>query len=128
VGSGSVQGQGSGSYTSITKEQITSLVPVNGLGSTQSFYLTLSTKDMIYRTTASGSKADEVVQQSGSVVELYEGNSVQAFPFPMSGTDGAYIGPSQFIGAIHYDVLPCKPLSSYGIIYTLPCPIIPTIR
>lgn len=127
MGRGTVKGRGLGSYTSIPRGLITP-IPVDGLGSTRSFYLSLNTKDMIYRSAASGSSADEAVQQSTSELELYEGESVHEFPFPMGNVDGAYLGPNQFIGAIHYDTLPCKPLSAYGVMYTLPCPIIPTIR
>jgi hypothetical protein len=83
----------------------------------------------MYRTTATGSKADEMVQESTEDLELYEGESVHEFPFPVkSSNDGAYGGPHQFIGAIYFDTLPCKPLSDYGVLYSLPCPILPTIR
>jgi hypothetical protein len=37
---------------------------------------------------------------------------------------GAYAGPSQFLGVIHYDTIPCGPKS--GTVYTLPCPALPT--
>ena len=34
--------------------------------------------------------------------------------------------PRQFLGAVYYDRLPCKPFSSYGRINELPCPTLPT--
>lgn len=125
MGKGTVKGQGTGSLTSITSDLITP-IPMDGQGSTRAFYLSLSTKDMITRVTSTGSAADEMVQQATDEVLLYEGESVNAFPFPAE-TDGAYAGPHQFIGAIHYDTVPCKPFEAQGYIYTLPCPVIPTI-
>ena len=127
IGKGTLRGAGLGQYTSIPRNLITP-VGVEGLGTTRSFYLTLSTKDMYYRVGGSGSQPDEVAQQATSNLELYEGESVMNFPFPMGDIEGAYIGPSQFLGAIYYDTLPCKPLDKYGVMYTLPCPILPTIR
>lgn len=121
-----VKGQGLGSYTSIPKGLITP-IQVDGLGATRSFYLTINSKEMHYRTTGIGSAPNVAIQQSSSNLQLYEGESVHEFPFPMA-SDGAYMGPHQFLGNIYYDTLPCKPLSDYGVLYTLPCPIIPTIR
>ena len=114
-----------GSLTSIPPELITP-VPIDGMGGVRAFYLTLDTKDMIYRV-GGGSVVDEVVQQSSEELEIYEGESVQAFPFPGAEESGAYVGPSQFVGTVHYDTLPCRPLEAYGVLYTMPCPIIPTI-
>ena len=126
IGKGIVKGKGLGSYTSIPKGLITP-IQVDGLGTTRSFYLTINSKEMYYRTTGIGSAPDVAIQQSSSDLQLYEGESVHEFPFPMDG-NGAYMGPHQFLGNIYYDTLPCKPFSDYGVLYSLPCPIIPTIR
>ena len=87
IGQGSVVGMGIGTYTSIPLEKITP-VTVDGLGGVRSFYLTLSTKDLIYRTTSAGSTSDEAVQQSTEELEVYEGENVQAFPFPLERVEG----------------------------------------
>lgn len=126
AGKGTIQGQGLGQLTSITSDLIDSL-PMDGQGSSRAFYLTLSTKDMIFRATGSGTAPDEMAQLVSDEIELYEGESVQAHPFPDGQTAGAYMGPAQFVGEIHYDTVPCKPIEDHGTIYSLPCPIIPTI-
>jgi hypothetical protein len=125
IGKGTVTGQGMGSLTSISSDLI-SPIPMDGKGSIRAFYLTLRTKDMVFRVTSTGSSADEMVQLASDEIEIYEGESVQAFPFPDGETAGAYTGPSQFIGTVHYDTVPCKPLEVHGTIYALPCPVIPT--
>lgn len=91
----------------------------------RSFYLSFTTNDMIYRVGGTGSVADEVIQEASSELELYEGESVEAFPFPLEGTASAYAGPNQFIGVVYYNTLPCRPLKEP--LYSLPCPLIPTI-
>ena len=126
IGKGSILGKGLGSLTSIPRDLI-SPVGVDGLGQMRSFYISLSTNDMIYRVEGTGSKSNEAVQQASTELELYEGESVHGFPFPASSTEGAYIGPSSFIGSIIYDKLPCKPLSDYGVLYCLPWPFIPSV-
>lgn len=126
VGKGAITGKGMGRLTSITPDLIDP-IPIDGQGSTRAFYLTLNTEDLVFRMTASGSAPDEVVQVASDEVEIYEGESVQTFPFTEGGAPGDYVGPSQFIGAVHYDSLPCKPFDDHGTIYNLPCPIIPTI-
>lgn len=124
IGKGTVKGQGIGTLTSITSHLINP-IPMDGRSSTRAFYVTLQTKDMLFRAIGSGSEADKMVQLASDQVELYEGESVHGFPFPDQST-GAYAGPHQFIGAVHIDTVPCKPLDIQGYVYTLPCPVIPT--
>lgn len=124
VAKGVVTGSGLGSYTSIVMEEP---IPMDGKGSVRAFYVSFGVKDMMFRMTAVGANPDEAIQQSTDELELYEGEAVQAFPFPESDVAGGYMGPAQFVGAIRYDTAPCKPFEVHGYVDVLPCPVIPTV-
>ncbi|KAL7551102.1 hypothetical protein ACHAWF_014297 [Thalassiosira exigua] len=114
-----------GEYTSVPDD---AFVPVNmpgggGPDGTRAFYITLNTKDMIYAEDGQGSATDMSVQSSTAELEIYEGEAVLSYPFPDPSQAYFYRGPYKFVGAIHYDRLPCKPFSRYGPILELPCPV-----
>ena len=131
VASGTTRGQGSSGYTSIPDAMFTPVSIPGGSDDdgTRAFYLTLNTKELVYKLGESGAAvADKQTQATSEELEVYEGESIMSYPFPDAETQSYfYRGPRQFVGVIHYDRLPCKPFSLYGQVDALPCPIIPTI-
>jgi hypothetical protein len=126
---GVVVGNGLGGLTSI---ELDDGIPMDGKGSSRAFYLTLSSPDLIYRlssttTATTGNNNEMMLQLSTDELQLYEGESVHAFPFPESDAPNAYSPQAQFVGAIRYDTAPCKPFEVHGYVDTLPCPVIPTV-
>jgi len=129
VAKGTTEGKGIGKYTAIPEESFMPLTIPGGGGDqgTRAIYITLDTKSLIYKI-GEGVYADEVVQVSTPDVDVWEGESVLAFPFPDAVEFPMfYRFPRQFLGAIHIDRLPCAPFSLYGPVYgDLPCPKVPT--
>jgi len=127
IASGTVEGRGFGRYTAIPEDMFTQVSIPGGGGErgTRAFYLTLTTIDLVYKK-GSGADSDQLVQAKNPDLEVYEGEGVLFYPFPDPSDAYYYRGPRQFLGAIHYDRLPCKPYSAFGDIMELPCPDLPT--
>ncbi|KAL7467260.1 hypothetical protein ACHAXS_007511 [Conticribra weissflogii] len=127
IASGTVRGRGLGRYTSIPDDLFTP-ISINGGGGeagTRAFYLTLHSINLVY-TLGDGQDSDMVAHAANQDLEIYEGEGVLSYPFPDPSDVYFYRYPRQFLGAISYDRLPCKPYSAYGPIVELPCPLIPT--
>lgn len=83
IASGSVQGRGIGRYTAIPEEDFTPVSIPGGGGNdgTRAFYLTLDTKELIYKI-GEGSSSDSAVQYENEDIEIWEGESVLFYPMP----------------------------------------------
>eukprot|EP01082_Thalassiosira_pseudonana_P006809 g14891.t1 g14891 contig21:95760-96938(+) len=107
VASGTTRGQGSSGYTSIPDAMFTPVSIPGGSDDdgTRAFYLTLNTKELVYKLGESGAAvADKQTQATSEELEVYEGESIMSYPFPDAETQSYfYRGPRQFVGVIHYD-------------------------
>jgi len=133
IASGTVMGRGIGRYTSIPEETFTPVSIPGGAGEdgTRAFYLTLESIDLVYKlvTVNDGSDAsmsDERLQAETEDISIYQGEGVLFYPFPDPAEPYYYRYPRAYLGAIHYNRLPCAPLSLYGVVNELPCPLVPT--
>ena len=132
IAEGTVKGRGVGRYTSIPPETYTPVSIVGGGGEegTRAFYITLNSIDLVYKL---GKKEDGLIVASDARshaetddIEIWEGEGVLFYPFPDPADTFFYRYPRQYLGAIYYDRLPCRPFSSYGVQKDLPCPELPT--
>jgi len=132
VASGTVKGRGIGRYTSIPEELYTPVSIPSGGGETgtRAFYLTLKSNQLVY-------KLGEVQEDSVAVsdsryhaytedLDIWEGEGILWYPFPDPSEVIYYRMPRQYLGAIYYNRLPCRPFSMYGTVNELPCPLVPT--
>ena len=129
IASGSVKGRGIGRYTSIPEELFTPVSIPGGGGEegTRAFYISMDTKDLVYKI-GEGTSSDIIVQAGDQDVEVYEGEGVLFYPFPSAEDLYFYRYPRQFLGTIQYDRMPCKPYSLYGLVLDITdgCPKVPT--
>jgi len=133
IASGTVKGRGFGQYTPIP-EELFKPVSILGDGGTRAFYLSLESNQLVYRigvgsTEAGVPDSDMEIQYSNEDIEIWEGESVLSYPFPsvaQVAQANYYRFPRAFLGTVRYDRMPCKPLSLYGPVFDLPCPLVPT--
>jgi len=127
IAEGSVEGRGLGRYTQIPDDTFTPVSIRGGGGEdgTRAFYITLDSKELIYKL-GNGPDSDVDVHASSAELEVYEGEGVLTYPFPAVAEISYYRYPRQYLGTIHYDRLPCKPYSVFGHVMDLPCPDMPT--
>eukprot|EP00579_Thalassiosira_antarctica_P008221 CAMPEP_0201877728 /NCGR_PEP_ID=MMETSP0902-20130614/9073_1 /ASSEMBLY_ACC=CAM_ASM_000551 /TAXON_ID=420261 /ORGANISM="Thalassiosira antarctica, Strain CCMP982" /LENGTH=1207 /DNA_ID=CAMNT_0048405235 /DNA_START=83 /DNA_END=3706 /DNA_ORIENTATION=- len=132
VASGKVKGRGNGRYTSIPEELYTPVSIPGGGGEdgTRAFYLTLDSNQLVYKL---GEVEEDIVAVSDSKshadtedLEIWEGEGILWYPFPDPSEVIYYRMPRQYLGAIYYNRLPCRPFSMYGTVNELPCPLVPT--
>ena len=128
IAQGTVQGRGIGRYTGIPEEIFTPVTVPGGGGDegTRAFYLTLDTKDLVYMKGEPGAMSDTRAHASTDDLEIWEGESILWYPFPDPSERMFWRYPRQFLGALYYNRLPCRPYSLYGRVDTLPCPLVPT--
>ncbi len=127
IASGVVTSAGYGKFTSIPENTFTE-VSIPGRGGERAFYLTLNSMDLIYRESeVESTESDSRVTASSPELEIYEGEAVLSYPFPDPNQAYLYRSPRQFLGAVQYDRLPCKPFSLYGPVIDLPCVAMPTM-
>jgi len=93
---------------------------------TRAFYLTLTTINLVYKLGTGGFAPDTKYHHDSPDIEIWEGEGVLFYPFPDPAQAYFYRSPRQYLGAIYYDILPCKPFSTYGPVMELPCPNVPT--
>ena len=132
VSTGSLTSYSYGNLISIPEEEFATNTTISipgggGEEGTRAFYLTLNTKDLVYQPFRNEgnqlvTKADSKVHSSSPELEIYSGEAVLGYPFPQSSQSYLYRAPQEFVGAIYYDRLPCKPFSMYGVVQDLPCP------
>jgi len=98
IAGGKVMGQGSSRPTPIPEE---SFIPVDveGNGGFRSFYITLTTPDIRYRTGA-GTSDGQLTYVDSSVLSIYEGLGVILYPKPTDIVN--FMKPRNFLGDIHY--------------------------
>jgi len=130
IGSGTIKGRGIGRYTAIPPELFTQVSIPGGGGEkgTRAFYLTLTTINLVYKLGTGGITPDTKYHSDSPDIEIWEGEGVLKYPFPdPEEANGVfYRSPRQYLGAIYYDIMPCKPFSMYGPVMELPCPLVPT--
>ncbi|KAL7491165.1 hypothetical protein ACHAWT_000602 [Skeletonema menzelii] len=128
IGGGTVKGRGIGRYTAIPPEMFTPVSIPGGGGEkgTRAFYLTLTTINLVYKLGTDGAAPDTSYHHDSPDIEIWEGEGVLFYPFPDPAQAYFYRSPRQYLGAIYYDILPCKPFSMYGPVMELPCPNVPT--
>jgi len=125
---GSVKGRGIGRYTAIPEETFTP-VSIPGGGESRAFYLTLDTINLVYKYGTKGEPSDTKYHHDSPDIEIWEGEGVLFYPFPDPSEAYFYRAPRQYLGAIYYDRLWCKPYSLYGDLDKLDemkCPRVPT--
>ena len=127
IAQGTVTGRGIGRYTAIPDETFNAVhIPGGGEEKgTRAFYITLDKKELVYKL-GTGTDSDLLMHDSTADLEIYEGEGVLGYPFPDISEYYYYRYPRQYLGAIHYDRLPCKPYSAFGDVFDLPCPDMPT--
>ena len=130
IGSGTIKGRGIGRYTAIPPEMFTQVSIPGGGGDkgTRAFYLTLTTINLVYKLGTGGFAPDTKYHHDSPDIEIWEGEGVLFYPFPDPAEAYFYRSPRQYLGAVYYDILPCKPFSTYGPVMELPCPNVPTGR
>eukprot|EP00986_Skeletonema_menzelii_P008552 scaffold3643_cov132-Skeletonema_menzelii.AAC.2 len=133
IASGLVKGAGYGRYTSIPTELFTPVSIPGGGGDkgTRAFYITLNTKDLVFKLESRGvndGATDTKVVASSPDLEIYNGKAVLSYPFPNPMETWFYHSPRSFLGVVTYDRLPCKPFSLYGPVDDLPCGDMPTMK
>mmetsp|Transcript_11107 Transcript_11107/g.22093 ORF Transcript_11107/g.22093 Transcript_11107/m.22093 type:complete len:1137 (-) Transcript_11107:90-3500(-) len=128
IGSGTIKGRGIGRYTAIPPEMFTQVSIPGGGGDkgTRAFYLTLTTINLVYKLGTGGFAPDTKYHHDSPDIEIWEGEGVLFYPFPDPAEAYFYRSPRQYLGAVYYDILPCKPFSTYGPVMELPCPNVPT--
>lgn len=125
---GSTKGRGIGRYTAIPEDTFTP-ISIPGGGESRAFYLTLDTINLVYKYGEKGDPSDLRYHHDSEDIEIWEGEGVLFYPFPDPSQAYFYREPRQYLGAIYYDRLPCKPYSLYGDIDVLAdekCPRVPT--
>lgn len=132
VATGMVRGAGYGRYTSIPPELFAPVSIPGGGGTkgTRAFYLTLNSKDLVYKMGNVGNTGatDNRVSAASPDLEVYNGKAVLSYPFPNPAQAWLYHSPRVFLGVVTYDRLPCKPFSLYGSVDELPCGDVPTMK
>jgi len=125
IANGTTMGRGVEQHTAIPEEMYTPVsIPGGGEdnGGIRSFYLTLDKRELVYKrgSVQDGESADSdaFMHHGSSDLEIWEGEGILSYPFPDSGEDTLYRKPRQYLGAIYYDRLPCRPSSLYAN-YTL---------
>ena len=98
VASGRVMGEGSDRTTPIPRD-VFSPVEVDGDGSYQSFYVTLTTPDIRYRP-GTGSTDLQEIYAATDELEVMEGVGVILFPMPDNVAN--FLAPRRFLGNVHY--------------------------
>jgi len=132
IATGTVQGSGIGRYTSIPPELYTPVAIPGGGGEegTRAFYLTLQSIDLVYKlgTILDGDSgySDERPHAETEDIAIYQGEGILWYPFPDPEEVIFYRYPREYLGAVYYNRLPCRPYSLYGVINELPCPLVPT--
>jgi len=104
--SSATQGGGGNNFVQIPFEEFTS-VAIRGGGESRSFYITLTTKDIMYKRGKVGSSSFRV-QVENPDIELYEGAGVLVYPFSEATESYHYSKPRGFLGRIWYERNPCK--------------------
>ena len=128
IAAGTTKGRGIGRYTAIPEEMYTP-VSIPGGGESRAFYLTLDTINLVYKYGLPGDPADGKYHHDSPDIEIWEGEGVLFYPFPDPSEAYFYRQPRQYLGAIYYNRLPCRPFSLYGEIDFLDegkCPRVPT--
>eukprot|EP00571_Detonula_confervacea_P005871 CAMPEP_0172330022 /NCGR_PEP_ID=MMETSP1058-20130122/61177_1 /TAXON_ID=83371 /ORGANISM="Detonula confervacea, Strain CCMP 353" /LENGTH=1318 /DNA_ID=CAMNT_0013047219 /DNA_START=179 /DNA_END=4138 /DNA_ORIENTATION=- len=129
IATGTTKGRGIGRYTTIPQESFTEVsIPGGGdEGGTRAFYLTLNTRELVYKLGAPDvTLSDSMAHVETPDIEVWDGEGVLFYPFPDPAQAFYYRAPRQFLGAIYYNRLPCKPFSLFGPVNELPCPEVPT--
>lgn len=134
IATGTTRGRGVGRYTAIPEEMYTPVSIPGGGGDegTRAFYLTLDTINLVYKYGERGMDSDSKWHVSTPDIEVWEGEGVLFYPFPDPSQAFFYRYPRQYLGAIYYDRLPCRPFSLYGPVDALDgggrdgCPLVPT--
>ena len=128
IAEGTTKGRGIGRYTAIPDETFTpvSIPGGGGEAGTRAFYLTLDSINLVYKLGERGGLSDSNTQSETEDIEIWEGEGVLFYPFPDPEDKFFYRMPRQYLGAVYYDRLPCKPFSVFGPIQDLPCPEAPT--
>lgn len=128
IAAGTTRGRGIGRYTAIPEELYTP-VSIPGGGESRAFYLTLDTINLVYKYGITGDLPDSKYHHDSPDIEIWEGEGVLFYPFPDPSEAYFYRAPRQYLGAIYYNRLPCRPFSLYGEIDVLDdgkCPRVPT--
>ena len=96
-------------------------VPIKGNGGVRSFYVTLKTREMLYRRDAVGSEDGYSVLATSPEIEVLEGAGVLQYPYSKAQAEIFYKRPRGFMGKIIYIRNPCLEEDGEPN-YEWPCP------
>mmetsp|Transcript_33474 Transcript_33474/g.72349 ORF Transcript_33474/g.72349 Transcript_33474/m.72349 type:complete len:679 (-) Transcript_33474:476-2512(-) len=81
---------------------------VRGGGGSRSFYITLSTNDIMYQRSSYSGEGGFQLQAETQDIEIYDGAGVTVYPFSEATEDRHNIKPRGFLGQIWYERNPCE--------------------